>query len=228
MTKGNIEKCYNTKPIKGWWYVGGICGLAGINSDGILNTVDIKQCNNTGKITGQTYIAGIVGWIRKNGTVELCSNTGDILSTGEDNYWSSTGGIVGYFGGNSKISDCYNTGNIEANYRGIGGILGSMCGTVYEDNGDSFVKDCYNIGDIKNNSSDYNGRTGGIYGQLEQTVGEVRNCWQLQNCIKQGDDTDQTGVETKTEDEIKALNWGNYIIVEGKNEGYPILAWENE
>jgi len=228
MTKGSIEKCYNTKTIKGLFYVGGICGLAGYYlDDQTLNTVDIKQCNNTGEITGESYVGGIVGWTRKNGTVELCSNNGNIFSTGHENYWASAGGIVGYFGGNSKISDCYNTGNIESNYRGVGGILGGLNGTVPEDGGNSYIKNCYNKGNITNKSSDYKGKTGGIFGLLEQTIGEVSNCWQLQNCIKQGTDTDQTGVEDKTEDEIKAINWENYIVVPGKNEGYPILKWEN-
>ena len=117
MVKGDITNCHNTKTIKGWYYVGGICGLAGYANNTTLETVNIKQCNNTGEIIGESYVGGIVGWTRKNGTVELCSNAGKILATGHDDYWASVGGIVGYFGGNSKISDCYNIGNIESNYR---------------------------------------------------------------------------------------------------------------
>lgn len=226
MVKGDITNCHNTKKIKGWYYVGGICGLAGYVNNTTLETVNIKECNNTGEITGESYVGGIVGWTRKNGTVELCSNAGKILATGHEDYWASAGGIVGYFGGNTKISDCYNIGNIESNYRGIGGISGSLTGTT---DGNSYIKNCYNIGNITNNSLDYNGRTGGIWGLLETTttMDEVTNCWQLQNCIKQGTDTDQTGVENKTEDEIKELNWENYTVVAGKNGGYPILNWEN-
>ena len=226
ITKGTVEKCYNTKIITGWFYVGGICGLVGDGTDGILKTVDIKQCNNTGDITGESYVGGISGWNRKNSTIELCSNIGNILANGHEGYWSSVGGIIGYSGGNTKISDCYNVGNIEANYRGIGGIAGGLTGTT---DGNSYIKNCYNIGNITNNSLDYNGRTGGIWGLLETTttMDEVTNCWQLQNCIKQGTDTDQTGVENKTDDEIKALDWENYTVVAGKNNGYPILNWED-
>ena len=227
MVDGSIERCYNTKMIKGVSYVGGICGLGGYNTNGTLKKVSMKQCSNTGEIQAKCYVGGIAGWLRKSSSLEQCSNSGNIFSTDQDgDYWSCTGGIIGCFGGNSKISYCYNVGNIKANYRGMGGIAGDINGHVDEV---SYIKYCYNVGDITNTNDDYPGRTGGIWGLLEQQViDEITNCWQLQNCIKQGVDTDQVKVENKTEDEIKALNWENYIVVQGKNNGYPILAWENE
>lgn len=95
--------------------------------------------------------------------------------------------------------------------------------------GNIYINDCYNIGDITNaDTQGYSGKTGGIWGYLQKNINTITNCYQLQDCIKQGIDTDQTEVETKTEDEIKALNLENYVVVEGENDGYPILAWENK
>lgn len=43
--------------------------------------------------------------------------------------------------------------------------------------------------------------------------------------------TYQTKIANSREEielEIKALDWENYIVVEGKNGGYPILRWEKD
>lgn len=224
MEEGNIEKCSNSGRIEGDAQVGGICGYGGyVNSDGSLLSVNISQVTNTGVIVAKHTVGGIVGNLRQKCIVDQSSNNANVYSIGNDgDNWSIIGGIIGFTGKNSKVSYCYNTGNIESSYRGIGGIVGDFAGNGKE----SYIKYCYNKGDIINNNEEYSGRTGGIFGFRESDEGEISNCWQLQNCIKKGEDNAQTNIEEKTESEIKALDWDNFVTVAGKNEGYPILEWE--
>lgn len=223
--EGKIEKCCNTGKIEGRREIGGICGTAGYRYQGLIKTVKISKVNNTGEISGEYIIGGVVGDILDNSTIEQSSNNGHVYATDADtDKYASVGGVVGYtFGDNITVSYCYNTGNIESEWRGVGGVVGTLRVQT------GFIEYCYNIGDVTNkNTAGYNGCTGGIWGFLERTPNNITNCWQLVNCVKgEGVDTDQTNVEEKTEDEIKAINWGNYKIVAGKNGGYPILEWES-
>ncbi len=230
MEEGNIERCYNTKKIEGKNEIGGICGCTGYSYNGTNKTVSISKVNNIGEVKGGVTVGGIVGTM-VNSSIEQASNNGYVHSNVvNSNNFSNTGGIVGYIivnsiltnSGKSPISYCYNTGNIEAPSRGVAGIAGTYDGANIS------INNCYNIGEIRNNNSQgYTGRTGGIWGYLKTSINEVTNCWQLKDCIKEGADTDQGNVEDKTEAEIKALDWHNYVIVAGKNNGYPILIWEN-
>ncbi len=55
----------------------------------------------------------------------------------------------------------------------------------------------------------------------------VENCWELQGCIKQGEDNENLNPNgKKTESEIKSINWSNFTVRANKNNGYPILTWE--
>lgn len=223
MEEGNIEKCYNSGRIEGNAHVGGICGYGGYNDSGNYKEVNIKETSNTGEIIAAYDVGGIIGRGRIP-NIEQSSNYGYVCSTNTENNnnWSDVGGIAGYLmNTNAKISYCYNVGNIEANRRGIAGIVGYLNGGAA-----CKINYCYNIGDITNNDDDYAGRTAGIVGMNEMGIGEVSNCWQLQNCIKKGVDTEQLNVIEKTEAELKALDWDNFAVVVGKNDGYPILEWE--
>jgi len=227
MEEGSIENCYNTKKIEGKSEVAGICASASYYYNGTVKSVSISKVNNTGEIIGTSSVGGVIGGLAGAGSIEKVSNNGYVHSIGANsNNFAATGGIVGYMHvvqGEIPISYCYNTGNVESITRGVAGIVGSYTGANIS------INNCYNIGDIKNtNTEGYTGKTGGIWGYLNNAVNEVTNCWQLKDCIKEGADTDQVNVEEKTEAEIKALDWDNYTIVAGKNNGYPILTWENK
>lgn len=232
MEEGSIEKCYNTKKIEGKNETGGICGCVGYSYNGTNKIVSISKVKNIGEVSGGVAVGGISGTM-VNSSIEQASNNGYVHSNAvNSNNFSNVGGIVGNVkvnsiltnSGKSPISYCYNTGNIEALSRGVAGIAGTYGGANIS------INNCYNIGDIKNtNTQGYTGKTGGIWGYLENVVvNEATNCWQLKDCIKEGADTDQVNIEEKTEAEIKALDWDNYVIVAGKNNEYPILTWENE
>ena len=87
--------------IKGYGYVGGICGMGGT----------INNSYNTGTITGSEYVGGICGG---GGTITNSYNTGKISSI------SNLGGICGYYG---NITNCYNTGAVSGRSY-VGGICG--------------------------------------------------------------------------------------------------------
>jgi len=220
MKNGNINSCYNHSNIQGNVYVGGISGKCG---DG-TNIGNIFQCKNTKEINGVYSVAGIVGWLTTSGKVEQCVNLSNITSTGYDeNYFAYTGGITGHAGDYTNVLYSYNIGNIESNCRAVGGITGNLCGNI---------KYCYSIGDITNNNTEYPGHTGGIIGSKTDVITvNITDCMQLENCIKKGVNNMQENVIStneveKSAEDIKNLTWDNYSIVDGKNEGYPVLTWE--
>ncbi len=226
LEQGKIETCSNLAKVQGNAYIGGICGMGGYNNN-IIKSINLNKCNNIGDINASYLVGGIVGGLLKDSSLEQVSNRGKVKSTFHDSeYWAHTGGIIGQTGLSNKISYCYNTGNIESNYRGIGGIAGRIGGSTGEVT--SSIKYCYNVGNITNNSNEgYYGRTGGIYGYKYGNLDEIINCYYLKECIKKGEDSDQTGVEEKTELEIKAINWDNFSNDGNQqNKGYPILNWE--
>ena len=108
--------------IKGYWYVGGVCGF---------NYGTVSNCHNTGKIIGEDYVGGVCG---SSQTMNNCYNTGTI--TGHDN----VGGVSGY--SQTSLSNCYNTGNVTGN-DGVGGVSGTSS---------SAMNSCHNIGNIRGNS----------------------------------------------------------------------------
>ena len=170
------------------------------------------------------WYGGISGWIRTNGKVTLSCNLGIIKSTGYDSEtYSRLGGIVGQCG-DAEISYCYNRGEVNAACRGNGGILGGTGGAK------TVLKYCYNTGNLYNSNSSYNGKTGGIIGTKYTitTALNISNCWQLENCIKTGQDNENLCAVEKTESELKAITWENFTIDSSKNDGYPILSWEKE
>lgn len=106
----------------------------------------------------------------------------------------------------------------------IGGILGGTASAS------AILKYCYNTGSLYNSNSSYNGKTGGIIGTkyTVTTTLNISNCWQLENCIKTGQDNENLCSVEKTENELKVLTWANFIVDSSKNDGYPILIWERE
>ena len=90
--------------IKGYQYVGGICGEYGTQTN----------CYNTGKVSGaSSYVGGICG---SSGTLTNCYNTGAVSGS------SSVGGVCGLQG---TQTNCYNIGRVSGASSYVGGICGS-------------------------------------------------------------------------------------------------------
>lgn len=225
-----IKNCVNKGNITGKKAVGGIVGY-------IKYGGTVENCYNNGKIsssdTERSDIGGIVGLINGNNKINInnCYNLNIVTSE------INIGGIVGRnLNSNTVISNCYNKGNIISNrtvidsddnkyHSNIGGILGYSASNV-------IIKQCYNIGKIDANGIE----VGGILGIADNTK-TLSNCYYLIDTATGGiNGADATGqAEVKTSDEMRKsdfvtlLNNGenNWKIVAGKNDGYPILSWQN-
>ena len=191
-------------------------GLFGATAKGSI----IQNLGIDGKITvpdagglAGYYIGGIVGYAGKGTTIENCVNHVDISTN--DLY---VGGIVGRLCNNSSVINCYNTGNVTGN-QWTGGLIGQL----YTESGEkaSFkVKNCYNTGKVQAVS-----KAGALCYENNGTI--ARNSFFLENTcnIKLFE-----GGTKVTSDELKALSptlgEGYLAGVEGYNNGYPVLAWE--
>ena len=108
--------------IRGYRYVGGICGYASSST--------ITNCYNAGTVIGNNnYVGGICSEAYSS-TITNCHNTGTITG-GSDH----VGGICGYAYSSSTIANCYNTGTITGSSYYVGGVCGC--------NGSSTITNCY-------------------------------------------------------------------------------------
>ncbi len=152
--KSEISNCINygnvTLGDEGGIYTGGIVGVA---SD--TDEIRVYKCINEGKIKGIITTGGIVGMISIRGTIEKCSNIGEIISS------KVGGGIVGHMNQKngqsySVIRECYNSGSVSG-IQLVGGIVGYLCGESQQ----GTVEKCYNKGSV----SASNGDVGSIIGK---------------------------------------------------------------
>ena len=99
-----ISCCYNTGAIAGRGYLGGIVGLASVNSN-YPNSAYIEDCYNTAQINATDYnyniASGICGILQKNSYVLRCINLGVVK--GEDCVKKSS---IAYQE-SSSVSFCY-------------------------------------------------------------------------------------------------------------------------
>ena len=162
-SSANIENCINKGNVisgeEAGLYVGGICGSTGVDY-----VVTISDCKNEGKVSGVAATGGIIGLLSTKGTVEQCSNTGNINITG-----SGGAGIVGQTNqkngqSNSIVRQCYNSGNISGT-GWLGGIVGYFCGQSQQ----GTVENCYSKGAITATNSD----NGAIIGKKVQADGNA-------------------------------------------------------
>ena len=159
--------------IKGSSCTGGIVG--------VLRSGKIENCYNIDTTivarTGSTYCAGgIVG--QALGSINKCTNKGNIIILGGYSGWSYSGGITGLVasvaGTDSIIENCQNYGNIinENKYKSIGGIVGS-CNTGSA-TGYIIIENCQNYANISG---------GEIVGGI---VGNSRNYSKIIDCTNLG------------------------------------------
>ena len=196
-----------------------------LSGAGIIGTNcgTIENCKNSANVTGERAIGGIVG--TNLGKINKCVNTGNITGN------NRIGGIVGDnsncwsdgdHANGGEISNCYNTGNITCTGYWGGGITGvnyNCCKT----------QNSYNIGKITNTSGD--ATVGAIAGY---NASIISNCYYLNGTYAggissadaEGQAESKTGTFMKSSEFVNLLGNSNWKLVAGKNNGYPVLSWE--
>ena len=162
---GKVSSCKNYGDLSSsnYNFAGGIAGQA----------YSANGCHNYGNVMSSGYAAGIVANLESNSSadpsVTLCSNHGDVESTG--NY---AGGIVAELSG-GPASYCYNTGAVKGLYA-VGGIVGQIWSYGTGNN----ISNCFNTGDIESNYS-----AGGIVGLAFK---DITSCYSTGNVVITTDD----------------------------------------
>ena len=202
----------------------------------------VKNLSLEGTVHARRQIGGVVGqtgesWDEEHGVfVENCANHAKVSGTDS----KGVGGVVGNAGGKGHIINCYNTGEISSIYYNapVGGVCASNSGMD--------IYNCYNSGKMSGNSY---GRGLGGHNSGSYTID---NCFTLENCNTdtknavwyEGTAADITlkNIEALKKDDMtnegfaQQLNAGDgednydqgvFRWNEGKNDGYPILYFEN-
>ena len=230
---GRIEKCYNKINMEciGGSHFGGIVGLLDGNGT-------ISKCYNEGDLQAENMsnwgcLSGIAGYGNTlDITIEYCYNTGNITNratTAKDNVRASG---IGDERGN--IISCYNTGTITLDKSENETMTAPVAaGISAQMTKGGKISNCYNIGETIIISSGY--RNGSIIGYDNKA--EITNCFcwcstgAKEVAEKTADTTYEiTKVENKTDMQKKASQLGKDYAEDIKNinEGYPVLAWQNE
>ena len=141
---GTVRHCTVRGAVTGKEDVGGLVGLNG--EGGVVST-----CTSAAAVTGVTNVGGITG--QNLGTVESCTNTGEINTRPDQDTPTSVGGIAGLSRG--TIRSCTNTGAVGYQHVGynMGGIAGLQSGEISA---------CTNSAPIRGRKD-----VGGIVGQFE-------------------------------------------------------------
>ena len=180
---GTVKGCKNYGEITGGGYnpaVGGICGeglLGKVEGTGAEVLGTIQNCENYGEVTSITkggegnssYAGGI--WGCGSGKLIDCKNNAKVLGA---NY---AGGIAGNIE-NGEITSCTNSAEITAYYQCVGGICGTVSGSVA-------ISECINSGDIAINDTSEGGNAGvgGICGGswIPMKAISIVNCYNSGN-----------------------------------------------
>lgn len=182
---GTITNCYNTSPVNGKEYVGGICGAG--DKDLINDKVTrFSKCLNAGSVNGQKFVGGICGF-DNYGEIEDCYNHGNIginqkYSSETEKYFF--GGVCGYKW-SGAVTNCYSICSVSG-----GTYVGGVCG--YHKSGS--MANCYHKGSVTGG-----GYSGGVCGNKKgdndnNTV--ITSCYYDNTlCTKKG-----LGDETGSED----------------------------
>lgn len=141
---GLIRGCTARGSVSGQEDVGGLVGLNGEGGS-------LISCAGYAGVTGVTNVGGIVG--RNLGSVEGCTNSGQINTQADQDTPTSVGGIAGLSRG--TIRNCANAGAVGYQHVGynMGGIAGMQSGEISH---------CSNTAPVKGRKD-----VGGIVGQFE-------------------------------------------------------------
>lgn len=169
-------------------------GVAGLNRGTIIN------CTNSAEISAtdaNSYAGGIAG-VMQYGTIETCTNSGNVsvrvsdTATGDiTNHEASAGGIVA-FNYNGTVKKSTNTGNIENNdsHGYTGGIVG---------NNDGVIDNCLNSENTTITNTNAPSYVGGIAGNLftNNATGSTATISNCLNTNASGKILGSNGIETK-------------------------------
>ena len=141
---GTVRRCTVRGSVTGQEDIGGLVGFNGESGS-------LISCSSAADVTGVYNVGGIAG--ENLGTVERCSNTGNLNVEADQDTPTNVGGIAGLSRG--TIRGCSNTGPVGYQHIGynMGGIAGLQSGEISE---------CTNTGPIQGRKD-----VGGIAGQFE-------------------------------------------------------------
>lgn len=141
---GTVNRCAAHGTVTGQEDIGGLVGLNGEGGS-------LTACTSAASVTGVTNAGGITG--QNLGTVENCTNTGEINTQADQDTPTSVGGIAGLSRG--TIRGCTNSGPVGYQHVGynMGGIAGMQSGEI---------SNCSNTAPIQGRKD-----VGGIVGQFE-------------------------------------------------------------
>ena len=231
------EVCIKDLIVKDSYIVGERAGciVGDLSSDSHNNDLCyIQNCGSMNNhIEGNISSGGIANWLlsakiqNSYNTSEVVCNFNSEVSFGYQEGLS--GGIEAGSPDSNSIINCYNTGTISAPGCYAGGIAGGT--EMYT------IKNCYNIGSVTGKEN----YTGSICGYDSWST--INNCYYLTENVAIGTDdydtedeyyeVDRKDILSKTEEQMKSADTvsglGSAFVLDVKNinNGYPILAWQN-
>src|SRR6056297_2517155 len=208
---GTINHCSASGSISGNRNTGGLVGA---------NYGTIKNSHSSCTVTSQNspgYIGGLVGYNRD--TIVNSYSTGDI--NGVDNL----GGLVGLNEIDSYIINSYSKSSVTGD-----SIIGGLVGWNYQ----AEITNSYSTGTVTGNK-----QVGGLVGLVEPTTNTTHSYWDKETS---GIDTSLDGTGRSTAEMLSDTTYLNntwdfvcedangtanvWAMLEGMNDGYPILAWQ--
>ena len=229
--------------------MGGIVGYAGaaitkdanhtiMTSEG---TASIKNCKNTAKVemnvegaAKASQLGGIIGHLESRGTVEGCTNEGEIIYAGAGT--ARIAGICGYVNNLAELTfkDCVNSGDVTntataysgtswAYLAGLTGYYGtpSIGGKVlYENCSNSGTISCDNASTkIRSRAAGINAHAGNSNDYAKANAdGTGVHTWQFKNCSNSGPIV-MTGSVSSTRSQLGGIQAyaepGGIVVIEG-------------
>lgn len=196
-------------------YAGGIAGY---------NAGTIESCCNKATITStQKYVGGIAGsnYGKANSYAKItgCYNAGAVTGN------SNVGGITGQ-NRYADINSSYTLGEIESSGSNTGGVVGyAYTGTI---------SSCYSTGTVKSTGTT---NVGAVIGFLYQSSNAaLEKAYYLEGTfpVGIGNDGENSNVSAKSSANMKTDSFvadlgGSFVsdTVPNKNNGYPILGWQD-
>src|SRR6056297_188358 len=210
---GTINHCSTSGSISGNMNIGGLVG----SNDGTIKNSH-SSCTVTSQ-SAQSYIGGLIGYNRDS--VVNCYSTGDV--SGID----ILGGLVGSTIDYSNIINCYSKSSVSGD-----SLVGGLVGWNYKGK----ITNSYSIGTVTGNK-----KTGGLVGFVTETTTTTHSYWDKETS---GVDTSLEGTCRSTAEMLSDTTYMNntwdfvcedangteniWAMLDGMNDGYPILAWQYE
>ena len=208
-----------------------------INTDksyvGLFSTVSygsiIKNLIIYGESTGGDSTGGIVGEVKFGGVVENCAFIGDVNCIAD----GKAGGITAYLWQGGIIRNCYHNGQVSGLTTGVGGIVGGIHTSLYEElSKDVLIENCYHVGKLTG-AGDV-GAIAGVsgFGDYSNKT-EIRNCYYLKNDCATAINGSYTSSDTLavSQNMLKkaADDLGEAFVTNEDaelNDGYPVFKWQ--